>query len=105
MMGFLLKNLKKKKNLLYSCEASKYWSIFLKKIGIQTLNKIFEEIPNSFKFQHQNSFDLIIANNVLNHSHNVKKIFSNLYKLINENGLIFIEVPYSNWMIQKKSLN
>ncbi len=99
--GFLIKKFKQKKNLLYSCEASKYWSIFLKKIGIKTLNKIFEEIPNSFKSQHQNSFDLIIANNVLNHSHNVKKFFLNLYKLLNENGLIFIEVPYSNWMIQK----
>ena len=100
--GFLIKRFKQKKNELYSCEASKYWSIFLKKIGIKNINKIFEKIPNSFRTQHQNSFDLIIANNVFNHSHNIRKFFFNLHKLISKNGLIFIEVPYSNWMIQKK---
>ncbi len=100
--GFLIKKFKQKNNMLFSCEASKYWSNFLKKIGIKNINKIFEKIPNSFKTKHQNSFDIIIANNVFNHSHNVRKFFFNLYKLINEDGLIFIEVPYSNWMIQKK---
>ena len=100
--GFLIKKFKQKRNILYSCEASKYWSIFLKKIGIKTINRIFEKVPNSFIAKHQNSFDLIIANNVFNHTHNARKFFFNLFRLINENGLIFIEVPYSNWMIQKK---
>ena len=100
--GFLIKQFKQKNNLLFSFEASKYWSNFLKKIGISSINEIFEATPKYFLQRHKNSFDLIIANNVFNHSHNVRKFFINLKKLINQNGLIFIEVPYSNWMIQKE---
>tara|TARA_B100000579_G_scaffold437910_2_gene469864 strand:- start:6872 stop:8101 length:1230 start_codon:yes stop_codon:yes gene_type:complete len=100
--GYLIKKFRSKFNLLYSCEASKFWSRKLIRENIVSINNIFEKIPKLFKKKHKESFDIIIANNVFNHSHNARKFFKNLKFLINKDGLIFIEVPYSKWMIEKK---
>lgn len=100
--GYLLKKFKNKKNKLYSCDASTYWSNKLKIQKIFSINKIFENLSKSFIKKNQSSFNLIIANNVVNHSHNIRLFFKNLEYLIHERGLIFIEVPYSKWMIENK---
>ncbi len=100
--GYLLKKFKNKKNILFSVDASSYWSKKLLKEGIFSMNKLFEKSSKVFLKKNKKSFDLIIANNVVNHSHNIKKFFINLEYLLNPNGIIFIEVPYSKWMIENE---
>lgn len=63
-----------------------------KKRGIKTINAIFNE---HFPRSHFNQkFNLIIANNVFNHSDDPASFLRGVYDLLQENGTFIYEVPY-----------
>jgi SAM-dependent methyltransferase len=97
--GLLIEKFKNK-NKVYSVEPSKFMHNLLIRKGILSINKYFEKINKETLAKFKKKFDLILANNVLNHSHNPRKFFYNLKKIISNNGTAIIEVPYSPWMIR-----
>jgi len=97
--GFLIEKFKNK-NKIYSVEPSKFMHKLLIRKGILSINKYFEKIDKKTLSKFKKKFNLILANNVLNHSHNPRKFFHNLKKIISDNGIAIIEVPYSPWMIK-----
>lgn len=97
--GFLIEKFKNK-NKVYTVEPSKFMHKLLIRKGILSINKYFEKINKETLSKFKKKFDLILANNVLNHSHNPSKFFYNLKKIISNNGTAIIEVPYSPWMIK-----
>ncbi len=99
--GYLLKKFPKKNFNLNSYEISKEMNMELKNIGIKSKNYAFEDISKKEIKTNQNKYDVIIANNVLNHSQNINVFFKNIYSLLSPNGYFFLEVPYSPWMIKK----
>jgi SAM-dependent methyltransferase len=97
--GFLIEKFKLK-NKIYAVEPSKFMHKILKKKGITSINKYFEIIDKKTLNKFKGKIDLILANNVLNHSHNLTRFLNNLKKIISINGKAIIEVPYSLWMIK-----
>jgi SAM-dependent methyltransferase len=97
--GFLIEKFKKK-NKVYAVEPSKFMHRVLQKKGVISINKYFEKINRKTLNKFQKKIDLILANNVLNHSHSPTIFFNNLKKIISNNGTAIIEVPYSPWMIK-----
>lgn len=100
--GYLLEKFNKKKYNLFAYEISKKMSTLLMKKKIRSYNLSFEKISNKDLDAMKSKYDLIIANNVLNHSHNVKKFFFNISTLLSKTGKFFLEVPYAPWMIKNK---
>lgn len=92
--GYLAKQFLKNKNIVIGVDASKEMCDIAKKEGIITVNRLFnidtaEEIKNSFS-----AVDLIIANNVFNHSNDPLNFAQAVYNLLTENGLFIFELPY-----------
>ncbi len=92
--GYLAKQFLKNKNTVIGVDASKEMCEIAKKEGIITINRLFnidtaKEIKDSFS-----TVDLIIANNVFNHSNDPLNFAQAVYNLLNENGLFIFELPY-----------
>lgn len=99
--GFLLSNFKKHGHNIMGIEASKFMTKLSNKKKIFTIRKIFsskisKEINRKF-----GNCDLIIANNVLNHSNDPNDFIKGVFNLLNEKGTFIFELPY--WAITVKS--
>ena len=98
--GYLLNKFKNKTTKLFAYEISSEMHSILKKKKINSINLPFEEIPKYEIQLKQKKFNTIICNNVLNHCHNLNKFFKNIYSILSDNGIFFLEVPYAPWMIK-----
>ena len=95
--GFL-GTIAKERNFHYiGVDASSHMVTLAKKNNIETLHGLFgKEIRNKLKDRF-NSFEIIIANNVLNHSDNLIEFINSVEKLLTNSGTFVFEVPY--WLI------
>ena len=92
--GYLLKCFKKYTSKTWGVDASKLMCDLSKKNSIKTLNLIFN-LKNSKKIKKKvGKFDVIISNNVLNHSDDVINFISGVKHLLNKNGSFIFELPY-----------
>ena len=101
--GFLLGLAKVFTNNVVGVDASDYMVNLAKGSGIKTIKGVFGESPEiieSLKNEYQ-SFDLIFANNVVNHSNNPINFISHIMKLMSSDGVFVFEVPY--WLETIKS--
>ena len=100
--GFLLKQFKKlNKCKVIGADASDYMSKISRKNKIFTLNLIFNSKNAKKILEKFGKFDLIVANNVFNHSDNPLDFIRGIENLLEENGSFIFELPY--WLDTIKS--
>ena len=92
--GYLLNELKKLGHEVIGIDASPKIAELANKKGILTKIGIFEENFSKNIFNNHGQFDLIIANNVFNHSDNPKSFFNGIKRLLADEGLFVFESPY-----------
>lgn len=103
--GFLLSQFMNDASQITGVDASPYMSKLATSQGIQTFAGVFGEDENLLGelIQRSKSYDLIFANNVLNHSNNPVSFVKNVAQLLSKNGEFTFEVPY--WLETIKSLH
>lgn len=99
--GFLLNELKKLGHQTIGIDASLAIAEIARTRGIITEVGIFEENFSREIVKKHGQFDLIIANNVFNHSDNPKSFFEGIKNLLLNDGLFVFESPY--WLNSIKS--
>jgi 2-polyprenyl-3-methyl-5-hydroxy-6-metoxy-1,4-benzoquinol methylase len=101
--GYLLNLVQKKtqSNYIYGLDASDY-QVNQSRKKYKKINFYCDYAENSGKVFKKNFFDIITINNVFNHSSKPLLFLREIKKILNDDGIIFIEVP--NWIetIQKK---
>ena len=98
--GYLI-NKFKYKNFILGIDASSYMTRFANKLKIKTINLIFTK-KTSYKIKDRyGKFDLIIANNVLNHSNKEMDFLKGVMNLMSKNSIFIFEVPYWAYQIKK----
>lgn len=92
--GFLLKCFRKYTKKIWGVDASKFMCELAKKNKIKTFNLIFNQ-KNSKKIKNKiGKVDVIISNNVLNHSNDVLDFIRGVKNLLNQDGTFIFELPY-----------
>ncbi len=101
--GFILQEAEKKGIKSIGLEPSKKLCFFTKhQLKLKVFNLSIEEYLDRFKNQ---KFDFISLIHVIEHLHNPKHILQLLPKLLNNNGVIYIETPNLNshlFKVEKK---
>lgn len=69
----------------------KFSNKFTKELGAKNLSFIYGDVTK--KINGQNSYDLIINIDVLEHIKDYKKVLSNFYKLLSPKGYLYIHTP------------
>jgi SAM-dependent methyltransferase len=92
--GFLLECFRKYTKKIWGVDASKFMCSLTKKNKIKTFNLIFSQ-KNSKKIKNKiGKVDVIISNNVLNHSNDVLNFIRGAKNLLNQDGTFIFELPY-----------
>ena len=92
--GYLL-NFFQKNNSVLGLDASKEMCIYSKKkYNLNTINDVFSNKSIKKVKRISSKFDLILANNVLNHSNNPLNFVKTVKKLLDKKGIFIFEVPY-----------
>lgn len=95
--GFLLSKLQSHGFEVLGVDASQRMSDLARSNGIETLCEVF----NSSTMQsHQNSFDLVIANNVFNHSNDPMDFLKGVSAVLSDQGNFIFEVPAAEAMLK-----
>ena len=92
--GFLLSNFKKFGHKVMGIDASKFMTSLAKKNKIFTLQKIFNFKNSKEILKKYGRCDLIIANNVLNHSNNPMDFIKGVHNILSDKGTFVFELPY-----------
>jgi SAM-dependent methyltransferase len=103
--GFLLSQFLGEAIQLTGVDASPYMCDLATTVGIPTFKGIFgddEDLSIMLK-DRSNSYDLIIANNVLNHANNPVSFVKSVANLLSRDGEFIFEVPY--WLETIRSLH
>jgi SAM-dependent methyltransferase len=94
--GFLIGELQKRGCKVLGIDASHSMSLIANKNGVKTIDAFFGSgSASNFKSKF-GKFDLIIANNVLNHADDPDDFVKGVAKLLGKNGIFVYELPY--WM-------
>ena len=99
--GYLLKQFKDKGHNVLGVDASPYIVNIALKNKINTKLGIFEENFAKKILNKMGKYDVIIANNVFNHSDNPLSFFKGVKKLLSKDGFFIFESPY--WLNSIKS--
>lgn len=92
--GFLLGRFLAKGCKVLGFDTSKSMSKIANEKGIPTVNSIFCLEEAKKLLETESKFDLIVANNVLNHSNDPLDFLYGVEKLVSDNGRFIFEVPY-----------
>lgn len=92
--GYLLKCFKSYTKNLLGIDASKEMSDIANKKKIKTYNLIFNTITSKKIIKKNGYCNVVIANNVLNHSNNLSDFISGVKNILNKDGTFIFEVPY-----------
>lgn len=104
--GYLLGLFKEKlNNKVYGVDASRAMCNIANKTGIQTENCIFNEEESNRLLKNQGLSDIIIANNVYNHSDDPISFTTGVKNLLKEGGHYIFEVPYWKSTIDSKKVD
>lgn len=103
--GFLLSQFLGEAIQLTGVDASPYMCNLATTLGIPTFEGVFgdDEDLSKMLMDRSKSYDLIFANNVLNHSNNPVSFVKNVANLLSRDGEFIFEVPY--WLETIKSLH
>ena len=98
--GYLLSQFKNKKFSVLGIDASKKMCQEANKRKIKTLNMLFNFKNSKKVLKSYKKFDLIIANNVLNHSNDPEDFIKASKNLMTNNGVLIFEFPYWSNLIK-----
>lgn len=91
--GYLLTQLKKFKANVLGIDASSFMVKLSKKKGVRSINAIFN-YKESLKIKEKfGKSDIVIANNVFNHSDNPRIFLKGVHNLLKKNGMFIFEQP------------
>lgn len=103
--GFLLKKLKNKGYKIYGVDASKHMVKIALKNKIKTFKYVFNK-NNSKKIKKKTGkVNLIIANNVFNHSNDPIDFIIGVENLLKDFGYFIVEVPYWKKLVQNNQFD
>ena len=103
--GYLLSQFKSKSFSVLGVDASKKMCQLARKKNIRTLNLLFN-FKNSENIKKKySSFNLIIANNVMNHANNPMDFLKAAKNLMNKNGVLILEFPYWANLVRDKKFD
>ena len=91
--GFLCNLLNKKGAYSVGVDASKFMVDLSRKRNVKSINSIFDSNESKKIKKKYGLFDLIIANNVFNHSDLPSDFLKGVYNLLNKDGLYIFEQP------------
>jgi hypothetical protein len=98
--GYLL-NKFKKQNFILGVDASAYMAKLANaKYKVNTLHSVFNYKKSNNIKKKYGKFDLILANNVLNHSDKEIDFLKGVLNLMSNNGVFVFEVPYWTYQIK-----
>ena len=100
--GYLLNRFKKNKMKVVGVDASIKMTGIANKKNITSLNMIFDKNSSKLLLKKFGKFDLIIANNVFNHSNDPLGFITSVKKLLKKDGTFVFEVPY--WYSSMKTM-
>lgn len=101
--GYLAKQFQSKGHNVLGIDSSAYMSKIANKLGINTHCGIFDSNLSKTIINKYNKMDLIIANNVFNHSNDPLDFALGIKNLLSPDGVFIFEVPYwYNTVIDKK---
>lgn len=103
--GYLCKQFQKNGFKIYGIDASRKMSKIANKDQIKTFNLIFNKKNSEIVKKKVGSFDVIIANNVLNHSNDPFEFVNSVSDILNKNGYFVFEVPYWLNLVKKKQFD
>lgn len=92
--GFLLSQFMSKGCKVLGFDSSEAMSRIANDQGIRTINGVFCLHEAEKLFATDSTFDLVVANNVLNHSNDPIDFLKGVQKLLSTNGKFIFEVPY-----------
>tara|TARA_B100002052_G_C15866939_1_gene592757 strand:+ start:893 stop:2092 length:1200 start_codon:yes stop_codon:yes gene_type:complete len=103
--GYLLSQFKKVTKNILGVDASKFMTQLANKKGIRTKNLIFD-IKNSNKcLMNGKKINIIIANNVLNHSNDPLNFIKGVKNIIDNKGTFVFELPYWVNLVKAKKFD
>ena len=103
--GYLLNQFKKVTKNILGVDASKFMTQLANKKGIKTKNLIFD-IKNSNKcLLNGEKINIIIANNVLNHSNDPLNFIKGVKNIIENKGTFVFELPYWVNLVKAKKFD
>jgi 2-polyprenyl-3-methyl-5-hydroxy-6-metoxy-1,4-benzoquinol methylase len=103
--GYLCKQFQKNGFKIYGIDASRKMSKIANKDKIKTFNLIFDKKNSEVIKKKAGSFDIIIANNVLNHSNDPFEFVNSVSNILNKSGYFVFEVPYWLNLVKKKQFD
>ncbi len=103
--GYLCKQFQKNGFKIYGIDASSKMSKIANKNKIKTFNLIFNKKNSEIVKKKAGSFDVIIANNVLNHSNDPFEFINSVSNILNKSGYFVFEVPYWLNLVKKKQFD
>ena len=103
--GFLLNIFQSLGNEVLGIDASKHMTKIANKNGVKTVSHVFDENITLEKLNYKSSFDLVVANNVFNHSDNPLSFIKGVYNLLKVGGTFVFEVPYWKCTIDSKKID
>jgi SAM-dependent methyltransferase len=103
--GFLLSLFKKKTNKVLGVDASSKMCEIANKKKVKTLNYIMGEITSKKILRKNGKFDLIIANNVINHANDLSDFINGVKKIMHKKSVFVYEVPYWLDLVKQKKFD
>tara|TARA_Y100000004_G_C8931832_1_gene420338 strand:+ start:616 stop:1785 length:1170 start_codon:yes stop_codon:yes gene_type:complete len=92
--GYLAKQFQKKKHKVLGVDSSTYMAEIANKLGINTHCGIFDSSLSKDIYNKYGKMDLIVANNVFNHSNDPLDFALGVKNLLTPEGVFVFEVPY-----------
>lgn len=99
--GLLLKGFKHNGVSVVGVEPAKNIATIANNDGIDTINAFFDEEVVNRILEMYGKADVVTANNVFAHIHNISKLVNNIKKLLKNNGVYIFEVHYLCSLMEK----
>ncbi len=103
--GYLSKNFAKKNYKVVAVDASKFMINLVKKLKINSENLIFDYKKSTILKKKYSFQDIVIANNVFNHSDNPSNFLKGVRNILSKNGIFIFEQPYFTKSINEKKFD
>ena len=103
--GYLLSQFKKVTKNILGVDASKFMTQLANKKGIRTKNLIFDKKNSNKCLMNGKKINIIIANNVLNHSNDPLNFIKGVKNIIDNKGTFVFELPYWVNLVKAKKFD